>query len=250
MRPAGTARAVLRSEASNTREFNSQAYAVFGPKLVATRRVFEDRALESRCLTEEMGHSRLGDDVSISLPPGHKEEALRAHPERAPPLPVPESPQTAARRGSRRPHDRAAVQIFVPVMTMVENPEARAELRELARRYNGEMIEERGIDMEAQILEVIRDMLTFEPAARLGVKGITDRFTDRLGADYEQKITIRWIGSVIHRRLNLRTQKSHGIFVIPVSESWKLPRLYEKYGMELGASAADIEMMGAEPLRR
>ncbi|MGH7484906.1 MAG: hypothetical protein ACREMY_04765, partial [bacterium] len=57
---------VLRSEVSRTREFNPRAYAVFGPKLVATRRAFEDRALESRCITEEMGHSRLRDDVPIN----------------------------------------------------------------------------------------------------------------------------------------------------------------------------------------
>src|SRR6266851_6547299 len=40
---------VLRSEPSlNGKEYNPRAYAVFGPKLVATRGYFEDRALESR----------------------------------------------------------------------------------------------------------------------------------------------------------------------------------------------------------
>jgi len=32
------------------REFSPRAYTVFGPKLVATRGYFQDRALESRCL--------------------------------------------------------------------------------------------------------------------------------------------------------------------------------------------------------
>jgi hypothetical protein len=36
-------------------EINPRAYDVYGPKLVATRVFFEDRALESRFLTEEMG---------------------------------------------------------------------------------------------------------------------------------------------------------------------------------------------------
>ncbi|MDQ3816149.1 MAG: hypothetical protein M3362_00485, partial [Acidobacteriota bacterium] len=39
---------VLRSEATPTREFNPRAYAVYGPKFVATRGFFQDRALESR----------------------------------------------------------------------------------------------------------------------------------------------------------------------------------------------------------
>ena len=68
---------VLRSEVSPKREFNPTAYSVFGPKLVATRGFFEDRALESRCLTEAMGQQRLRDDVPINLPPVHKEEALQ-----------------------------------------------------------------------------------------------------------------------------------------------------------------------------
>jgi hypothetical protein len=47
---------VLRSEATGSRgEFNPRAYEVYGPKLIATRSYFEDRALESRCLTEEIG---------------------------------------------------------------------------------------------------------------------------------------------------------------------------------------------------
>ncbi len=51
---------VLRSESVGRREFDPRAYAVFGPKMVATRGFFEDRALESRCLTEEWGSRRCG----------------------------------------------------------------------------------------------------------------------------------------------------------------------------------------------
>src|SRR3989442_1333947 len=68
---------VLRTEVSSKGEFNPTAYAVFGPKFVATRGFFADRALESRCLTEAMGQTRLRRNVPISLPPEHKEEALR-----------------------------------------------------------------------------------------------------------------------------------------------------------------------------
>src|SRR5216683_715539 len=67
---------VLRSEASKNKEYNPRAFAVFGPKIVATRGFFEDKALESRCLTEAMGQTGLRDDVPINLPPEHKEEAL------------------------------------------------------------------------------------------------------------------------------------------------------------------------------
>lgn len=45
---------VLRSESVSGKEFSPRAYSVFGPKLIGTRGYFQDRALESRCLTEEM----------------------------------------------------------------------------------------------------------------------------------------------------------------------------------------------------
>src|SRR2546428_7657103 len=67
---------VLRSEATANRgEFNPRAYEVYGPKLIATRGFFKDRALESRCLTEETGGRPLRDDIPISLPQSFKEEA-------------------------------------------------------------------------------------------------------------------------------------------------------------------------------
>lgn len=67
---------VLRSEAISQREFSPRAYQVFGPKLIGTRGYFQDRALESRCLTEWMGGRPLREDVPINLSADHKMEAL------------------------------------------------------------------------------------------------------------------------------------------------------------------------------
>jgi len=86
-------------------------------------------------------------------------------------------------------------QIFVPLLSIIEDPGAVNDLRELARRYNREMI------------------------------------ADRHGSDYEKKITSKWIGSVIRKKLNLKTQKTRDGYIIPSSELTKLERLYEKYGV-------------------
>ena len=58
---------VLRSESVSGKEFDPRAYAVFGPKMIATRSYFEDRALESRCLTEETGGRTLRSDIPLNL---------------------------------------------------------------------------------------------------------------------------------------------------------------------------------------
>ena len=90
-------------------------------------------------------------------------------------------------------------QIFVPLLSIIEDPEAIDDLRELARRYNREMIADRGTEMEAQILEVIRDILDSPYPVRLTVKDIASWFADRHGSDYEKKVTSKWIGSVIRK---------------------------------------------------
>ncbi len=221
---------VLRSEVTPKREFNPTAYTVFGPKIVATRGFFEDRALESRCLTEYMGQQRLRDDVPINLPASHKEEALEIR-------------NKLLLFRLRNSHKRAALeslvdrsieprlnQVFVPLLSIIDDIKAQEEIKELARKYHKELVADRSLDMEAQVLQIIRDMIE-RGEQTLSVKDITSWFVDRHGEDFERKITPRWIGNVIRKKLSLKTQKSRGNFVIPVSEEPKLARLYEKYGI-------------------
>ena len=221
---------VLRSEVTSKREFNPTAYAVFGPKLVATRGFFQDRALESRCLTEAMGQQRLRDDVPINLPPAHKDEALALRNK----LLLFRFRNFHKGEPSESLVDRSIEprlnQVFVPLLSIIEDEKAREELKELARKYHSELVADRSLDMEAQVLEIIRDSLA-KGEERLSVKDITDWFIDRHGADYERKITTKSIGNIISKKLLLRTQKSHGVFVIPRSEEPKLSRLYERYGI-------------------
>ena len=223
---------VLRSEANGKREFDPKAYHVFGPKLVATRGFFDDKALESRFLTEEMGQFRLRNDVPINLPSQYKEDALHIRNKlllfRFRNL----NKRTPVEALVDRSIEPRLNQIFVPLLSIIEDPQAVEDLRELARRYNKEMIADRGMEMEAQILEIIQDMLSSPYGApQLPLKDITSWFVDRHGMDYERKVTSKWIGTIIRKRLNLKTQKSHGVYVIPLTEQPKLERLYEKYGI-------------------
>ena len=221
---------VLRSEVTPSREFNPTAYSVFGPKLVATRGFFQDRALESRCLTEVMGQQRLRDDIPINLPAAHKHEALALRNK----LLLFRFRNFHKREPTEQLVDRSIEprvnQIFAPLLSIIDDASARAQLRELARSFHEELIADRGTDIEAQILESIRDLIA-SGGVRLSVKDITDRFTERYGWDYERKVTTKWIGNIIRRKLSLKTQKSHGVFVIPPSEEPKIARLYEKFGI-------------------
>jgi hypothetical protein len=92
------------------------------------------------------------------------------------------------------------------------------------------MITERGMDTEAHVLEIIRD-LAASYGQRISIKDITRLFVERYALEYERRITTKWIGYVVRRRLRLTTHKSQGNFVIDQEELPKLERLYDRYGI-------------------
>ena len=222
---------VIKTEMSGTREFNPRAFEVFSPKILASRGSFDDKALESRFLTEESGGRQLRRDIPINLPPIYKDEArllrnklllyrFRNHGKNhAPALVLDERIEPRLR------------QIFIPLMSIVSDGSVREELRDVLWRYHQELRADRSMDIEAQTLDVIRTLLAASSRLSVSIKEVTDCFTQRHGREYE-RITPKWIGTIIRKRLHLGTHKSsHGVFVISPEELKKLPTLYEKYGV-------------------
>jgi hypothetical protein len=222
---------VLRSESVSGREFSPRAYSVFGPKLVATRGYFQDRALESRCLTEETGSRKLREDIPLNLTTEYKREARELRNK----LLMFRFRNLAKCRVDPALVDRSIEprlsQIFVPLMSVIEDTPARHALRQVARDYHKELVADRGMDMEAQILEVIRDLQESSYGTGFPIKEITDRFIARHGEDFDRKITPHWIGYVIRKKLGLKTERSREGYRIAASEEPKLARLFEKYGI-------------------
>ncbi len=222
---------VLRSELSPvTKEFNPHAYQVFGPKMVATRGYFEDRALESRFLTEEMGVRKLREDIPINLPDTYRAEALHIRNK----LLLFRFRNLNLRLPVQELVDRTIEprlnQIFLPLMSIIQDPIARNDLKELARSYNSQMVNERGMDIEAQVLEIIRD-LSGNPETKITVKTITNLFGIRFGQDYDRKITPRYIGFLLRSRLSIKMERTNEGYALPISEEPKIHRLYERYGL-------------------
>jgi hypothetical protein len=229
---------VIKTEISGTREFSPRAFDVFAPKILASRGSFDDKALESRFLTEEAGDRNLRRDIPINLPPRYKEEAralrnkLLLYRFRALGKSRTPAPQLDPRIEPR------LRQIFIPLMSIVHDQTVREELSELLWTYHRDLRSERAMEVEAQTLEVIRELSTRRPQPTLAIKDITDRFSERFASDYD-RITPKWVGTIIRKRLQLKTHKSSGgVFVISPEERQKLPRLYEKYGV---TSSADLD---------
>src|SRR5208337_5396831 len=103
-------------------------------------------------------------------------------------------------------------------MSVIEDAEARKALRDVAREYHKELVADRGMDLEAQVLEVIQDLRESPYANGISIKEIAERVSERYGDDFERKVTPHWIGYVVRRKLGLKTEKHHGIYVVAASE--------------------------------
>lgn len=226
---------VLRTEVIRGREFNPRAFQVFGPKIVATRGHYQDRALESRFITEEMGARQLRRDIPISLTDTYKAEALSLRNKLL---------LYRFRHHGKLGHmtDLADLnleprlsQIFSPLLSVVEDGDVRAELHAVAKEINADLIEDRGLDVESDILGIIRDLISCQDQRHISIKDITSELQRCYGSEYDRNITNKWVGGIVRRRLQIRTQKSNGVYIIPLTQRPRLERLFEKYG--LGAAS-------------
>jgi hypothetical protein len=139
-------------------------------------------------------------------------------------------------------------QIYAPLAAVVSDEAAKREVVAMARASDQALQAERGASLEAQVLTVIR-FLVEEGQGKISVKEIGELFAEVYGHDYEHHVTSRWIGGIVRRRLGLMTHKSHGVFVLPLSERPKLEGLFARYGVEADDAAGLAEAAARLPDR-
>lgn len=222
---------VLRTEITRDREFNPRAFHVFGPKIIATRGNYDDRALESRFLSEDMRGGRLRADIPISLSSAYHDEALSLR-----------NKLLLYRFRHYRsfetvtPLDDASIeprlrQIFAPLVAVAEAPSMREELHWLARQYSEGLATDRAMAIEAQLLAIVRTLIRETGRKPLPIKDIAARFL----AEHEDEhgaLSAKAIGVIVRQRFGLTTRKTRGNFAVPVTEFAKLTSLYARYGVE------------------
>lgn len=221
---------VLRTAITMKKEFDPRAFNVFGPKVVAMRRAFEDQALESRFLTEEMGQRTLRSDIPINLPDIQREEAralrnklLMYRFENLGSIKIDES----LRDTKLSPRLN---QILMPLLSIVTEPELQTDVRSLVQTFDQLLYSERSTSSEAGVLEVLKDLFTESDRTSIQLHEVATEFAKRFSDEYDRPITARFIGGIIRKRLRLLTTKSHGVYVVPRSESEKVKELCTKYG--------------------
>lgn len=221
---------VLRCQKINQREFSPVAYEVFGPKIISSRNDYEDKALESRFICEDVGLRKVRKSIPITLPESFEEEALELRNKLLLWRLENHSKMGNPEDYVSRSIDWRLNQIYSPLLTLVANEEDEKKILSFAKAQHVQDKVDAGQRMEVRVLSVIREI---EKKAEecISVSDILSLFNKQFGADYDRRITHRYIGSIIRKKLRLKTRKRNGLYILSENQKEKLRHLYDKYGI-------------------
>lgn len=229
---------VLRTMTNRHKELNPRAFRVYGPKLVAMRHTFADRALESRFMTEETGQRPLRPDIPIQSPPELHSEALALRnallawrlTQRA-------SVRSDATRQAAGVEPRLN-QTALSLLSLMDDPALRARVHEEMKREQRRVSAERAASPEGLLVQALSDLFADSARGRVTVSAVTEAF-NRAGAESRTPPSSpRQVGWRLRERLKLTTVKSNGVFVVPAHERGKVETLAVRYGIPFDRDSA------------
>lgn len=150
---------VLRSVDRGTAGFDVEAFDVYGPKVIGTRKRFMDPATESRCLTKEMGAGMVRMDIPIVLPKAFWGEALEIRN-----MLLGYRMQRAVEQRDvdyndiNRAIENRLNQVTMALKTIVNDEELKKEVDSFVWEYNRQLVVERSTTMTAKVLEALAEL--------------------------------------------------------------------------------------------
>ncbi len=220
---------VLRMKGKDFSE--TKAFDVFSPKIIATRETFNDKALESRFLIEEMGKGTLRKDIPRNLREDFDRESLELRNKLLmwrfrnyrKEMKYDESP-------IENIHPRL-YQIIVPLMCLIDSEDKKNSLKEFMIKLNTELIADRGLSRESDIVYAILKYEHDTKNKEVTVGEIAEYVNTDI-FDFDDKITPKKIGWYIRERLRLKPVKTRRGFVLTYTANrQKLEHLKERYGV-------------------
>lgn len=216
---------VLRTMTTRHRELQPAAFRVFGPKVIAMREHFQDDALESRFLTEEMGRRTLRPDIALTTPDSLRSEAqllrdrllawrlskryrVRIDPTRVIPSLSP--------RGN---------QMALPLLSIIDNVDVRHAVGAHLVAVEARASAKRAALPHIAMVSVLDRMFREHDAANLPLARVADEYNAGDGVP----LPVKAIGHIVRKRLGLETRKSAGVYVIPGHERGKVAELVERH---------------------
>lgn len=234
---------VLRTEGDKNRE--PKAFDVFSPKIIATRDLYKDLALESRCITEFMKGSPR-EDIPYQLPKNFYAQSLTLRNmlllfrfRHYAGIEVDEN--------LRIPGVEPRInQIAMPILAIIEDEQERERIREFILEYDKSLKNSRSSEIPGLILSSI--IQTYRSGDDVTYKNIANQINkDRDEKSGEYKISPSRIGKVNsttlgfdHRRINGRTQL--------IWNEDKAKELCVRYGVDFEEMATEINTTAVDKL--
>lgn len=219
---------VLRCAYNKHKEFDPVGYQVYGCKILAARKHFNDPALESRFITEPTRFKQLRKDIPNELPSQFETETLALRNKllsfRLNTL------KEFKTNKDQKPIDSVEPrinQIIAPLLELSKDEEFTQQLKEMAVRYSQQLQKDRASSIEYHILSVIQTLSRIKKTISIG--DITQQVIGQYSDCYDRNITPKWIGYIVSKVLNIQTYKRSGRFYL--SEKQGLADLYKSYGL-------------------
>jgi len=248
---------VIRMKGSDSgNNFETQAFSVFGPKILGSRSRFTDEALESRCLSYVMTPIK-NIDKPIHLPEDFDKKArdlrnklLKFRFDNF--LAVDMKSLDLSTLGI--PRIKQTLLSLVYTANLI-NDEVVNSVIQFAEMFETDFINEQSTKEEADVLTSIAYIMSNkDDMAREGCKirinqisvdydqsyrhEFDDRINKEVGADgygaielSSYKVSARKIGHIVRNKLNIRTRRDRLGFYIPPEEHSKIKILVERYGV-------------------
>lgn len=229
---------VLRMEGE--RRLTIKTYNVFGPKIIGTRQTFQDLALESRCLVERMEKKDLRKDVPVNLPRIFKLEActlrnklLKWRFDNFHKIELKDEDLD-------RTLEPRLNQVSMPLLSIVDEPSFKQEIKDFIREYNDNLVTERGMSLEGEIFSVLLGLWEFKD--KPSMKDICDVHGSNL--DPKRKIEPRRMGNIVKNQLGFQIRRgTGGSHIVSKSENeQRILDLKRKFGIPVNEVNVDNEL--------
>ncbi len=221
---------VWRSEGKGKGVFEEKTYDVYSPKIIASRNLFRDRALESRCLTEHMRMTNRA-DIPLSLDQNFygRAQTLRN-------CLLMWRFKNYRRQFNINPAFPDGVQarlhqILIPMLAVAEDSEkVRETIIRYAVAYNQSLMEIRRTSLEASLLDALY-LLSQESPQKEGftIKEVAVRASK---ISDHRDISPRFAGAILRNNLLLMSVRTRYGYLISIEHNREiLKALWTSYGI-------------------
>lgn len=218
---------IVICEMNKEKNFEPKAYDVFSPKILATRKDFKDKALESRCLVERIdGKNRQDIPLELTSEFNKESQLLRNK------LLMFRFRNLGKKRIDIKLKDNSIEprlnQIILPIYSVINAKDTKNEIKELVRKYNKSIIENRGMQIEADIIEIIYKLYKIKSGS-LSIKEITDKINQN---EEYKKQSHRYIGQIVKELSLEKNRANKGVYIVRNHKNeQRLKELMTKFGL-------------------